>query len=93
MYVELEWLLNFCVLMVFNENLSKWNLFILSLGFKGPIIFPSFMNLKLHNHLMTHLDLYVKIFLQSFHTMEWQITFLIIFQIYISMAFSMHIHR
>jgi hypothetical protein len=25
--------------------------------------------------------------------MEWQITFLIIFQIYISMAFSMHIHR
>jgi hypothetical protein len=42
---------------------------------------------------MTHLDLYVKLFLQSFYTMEWQITFLIILQIYISMAFSMHIHR
>jgi hypothetical protein len=25
--------------------------------------------------------------------MEWQIIFLIILQIYISMAFSMHIHR
>jgi hypothetical protein len=53
----------------------------------------SFMSLKLHNHLMTHLDLYVKIFLQNFYTMEWQIIFLIILQTYISMAFSMHIHR
>jgi len=51
----------------------------LFLGFKGPIILSSFTSLKLHNHLMTHLDLYVKIFLQSFYTMEWQITFLIIF--------------